>query len=212
MRASRLLRILLALQNRGRLTSLQLATELEVARRTVMRDIDALSEAGLPIIVHRGNAGGIELGFNYRSRFVGLDAAEAEALGVILAAPNPVLTQLRMTSAAERTRDKLVESMPELVQKRIRQAQQRFQFLTDPSTHPDIRVAALADAVRNSAITRIRSKSKVPRTIHPIALQFGPPGWSVVDAHSPNVPIPLSEVGDINISAKRFSPPSAAAT
>ena len=81
MRASRLLRILLTLQNRGRMTTLQLSNELEVARRTVMRDIDALGEAGLPIVVHRGSAGGVELGFNYRSRFVGLDAHEAEALG-----------------------------------------------------------------------------------------------------------------------------------
>jgi predicted DNA-binding transcriptional regulator YafY len=42
MRASRLLRILLILQNRGRVTTLQLAGELEVARRTVLRDVEAL--------------------------------------------------------------------------------------------------------------------------------------------------------------------------
>ncbi len=64
MRASRLLRILLLLQNRGRHTSAQLAAELEVARRTILRDVDALTEAGLPIIVYQGNQGGIELGFN----------------------------------------------------------------------------------------------------------------------------------------------------
>ncbi|MGE3178066.1 MAG: HTH domain-containing protein, partial [Vicinamibacterales bacterium] len=61
MRASRLLQILLLLQNRGRLTSAALARELEVARRTILRDVDALTEAGLPIVVHQGNRGGIEL-------------------------------------------------------------------------------------------------------------------------------------------------------
>jgi predicted DNA-binding transcriptional regulator YafY len=74
MRASRLLRLLLLLQNRGRLTCATLARELEVTRRTVLRDVDALTEAGLPIIVLRGPQGGIELGFNYRTRLVGLAA------------------------------------------------------------------------------------------------------------------------------------------
>jgi len=210
MRASRLLRILLALQNRGRLTTLQLATELEVARRTIMRDIDALTEAGLPIVVHRGNAGGIELGFNYRSRFVGLDAKEAEALGVLLALPHSALADLELSSAAQSARDKLVESMPELVRKRIQQAQDRFQFADSPPRQIDARVAALATAIRDAAITRIRTKSRVPQTIHPIALQLGPQGWAVVDAKNPDIPIPLGQTGDINISARRFSPPGRA--
>lgn len=210
MRASRLLRILLALQNRGRLTTLQLATELEVARRTIMRDIDALTEAGLPIVVHRGNMGGVELGFNYRSRLVGLSAAEAEALGLLLASPNPVMAQLQVTSAVHSVRDKLVESMPELVRKRIHQAQRRFRFSPVPPTPTDVRAAALAAAIRDSAVTRIQSKSRVPKTIHPIALQFGPRGWAVIDAQNPDSPIPDSDVGDINISARRFSPPRTA--
>jgi predicted DNA-binding transcriptional regulator YafY len=208
MRASRLLRILLALQNRGRLTTLQLAAELEVARRTVMRDIDALTEAGLPIVVHRGNTGGVELGFNYRSRFVGLDASETEALGVLLALPHSVLADLKLSSAARSARDKLVESMPELVRKRIQRAQERFQFAASPPRQIDARVAALAEAIRDAAVTRIQAKSRVPRTIHPIALQFGPRGWAVIDANNPDDPIPLSQAGDINISARRFSSPT----
>jgi predicted DNA-binding transcriptional regulator YafY len=55
MRASRLLQILLLLQNRGRMTAGALAEELEVAHRTVLRDMDALTEAGLPIIAYQGN-------------------------------------------------------------------------------------------------------------------------------------------------------------
>ena len=62
MRASRLLHILLLLQNRGRMTSTSLAKEVEVSVRTILRDVDAMTEAGLPIVVHRGNGGGIELG------------------------------------------------------------------------------------------------------------------------------------------------------
>ncbi|MEQ1518481.1 MAG: HTH domain-containing protein, partial [Usitatibacteraceae bacterium] len=141
MRASRLLRILLILQNRGRVSTLQLATELEVARRTVMRDIDALSEAGLPIVVHRGSMGGVELGFEYRSRLVGLDASEAEALGVILALPKNSLAELGITSAASQACDKLVESLPETVRQRVMQAQRRFQFVPVPAAPKDPRIS-----------------------------------------------------------------------
>lgn len=70
MRAARILHMLLLLQNRGRLTAGALAEELEVSRRTILRDLDALTEAGLPVIVHRGAQGGIELGFGDRKSVV----------------------------------------------------------------------------------------------------------------------------------------------
>jgi len=206
-RASRLLRILMTLQNRGRQTTSQLAAELEVAQRTILRDIDALTEAGLPIVAHRGNMGGIELGFNYRWRFVGLDAAETEALGVILAQPNPALADLHLAAAAQSARDKLVEAMPELVRERVQQAQRRFQFRAHRPRRTDARVAALAGAIRDAAVTRIQSKSRVSRIIHPIALRFGPSGWAVIDANEPDAPIPLGWIADIHISARHFSAP-----
>ncbi len=207
MRASRLLRILLALQNRGRLSTLQLATELEVSRRTIMRDIDALGEAGLPIVVHRGNSGGVELGFNYRARFAGLDAGESEALGLILAMRHPALLDLNMAAAAQTARDKLLESMPDQVRKRIQLAQRRFQISGNPRHETDERVAALATAIRNSSVVRIQTKSRAPKTIHPISLKFSSLGWAVIDAERPQVPIPISQLGDINISARCFTPP-----
>lgn len=94
MRAARLLQILLLLQNRGRLTSVRLAEELEVAPRTILRDVDALTEAGLPIIVHQGNSCGIERGFNYRTRLTGLARDYAAALALILAADSPMVSAL----------------------------------------------------------------------------------------------------------------------
>jgi predicted DNA-binding transcriptional regulator YafY len=190
-------------------TTRQLATELEVARRTVLRDIDALTEAGLPIVVIRGNSGGVELGFNYQSRLVGLAAHEAEALGVVLALPKSELAALGVEAAARMACEKLVESLPKMVRLRIRQAQQRFRFPAEPRDPPDPRVAALAAAIRDSAITRIQAKSRSPRTIHPIALEYRLAGWAVIDALLPESPIPLRQCGDINISAMRFAPPAA---
>ena len=205
MRASRLLRILLILQNRGRMTSSQLAGELEVAQRTVMRDLDALAEAGLPIVTHRGNAGGVELGFSYRSRFVGLDAAESEALGVILGMPKSALAELGISAAAHLACDKLVESLPSTVRLRVQEAQRRFQFQAPAAQSPDPRVAALAEATRQSNIVRLRAYSASQRTIHPTALHCGADGWAVVDRLDSRHPIPQCEWGNVNISARRFA-------
>jgi len=206
MRASRLLRILLLLQNRGRLTSAQLAGELEVARRTILRDVDALSEAGLPIVVVQGNQGGIELGFNYRTRLTGLAADEAEALALILANPTPELAALGMAGAADRARVKLLESFPDAVRAKIKAANRRFNFTPSPVEAPDPRLAAMAQAIRDARIVRLRARSKRPQEIRPVALICSQREWRVVDARAAIAPIALSEWGDINVSAREFGP------
>jgi predicted DNA-binding transcriptional regulator YafY len=61
MRAGRLLNLVLILQQRGRATAAELAERLEVTQRTVMRDIEALSGAGVPVYAIRGPGGGFQL-------------------------------------------------------------------------------------------------------------------------------------------------------
>ncbi len=204
MRAARLLRILLLLQNRGRLTCATLARELEVTRRTVLRDVDALTEAGLPVIVHRGPQGGIELGFNYRTRLTGLAADEAEALAVVLAQPPTLAADLGMTDAAARAIAKLVESFPDQVRERIAMARAQFRLGTSASMPADPRIAALADAVRGRKNVRLRASEPGAQTVQPLALVYGADGWSIADGLSAGAAIPIADWGDINISARRF--------
>src|SRR5258708_6475896 len=80
MRASRLLSILLLLQTRGRMTAQALADAFETSVRTIYRDIDQLSAAGVPVYAGGGRGGGFQWLDGYRPRLRGLTAVGAEAL------------------------------------------------------------------------------------------------------------------------------------
>lgn len=80
MRADRLLSILWLLRAHGRMTTTQLAEQLEVSRRTVLRDVEALSSAGVPVYSERGPHGGIELLPGYRTDVSSFTSDESRAL------------------------------------------------------------------------------------------------------------------------------------
>jgi predicted DNA-binding transcriptional regulator YafY len=204
MRASRLLQLLLLLQNRGRLTCDALARELEVTRRTILRDVDALTQAGLPIIVIRGNQGGIELGFNYRTRLTSFAADEVDALAILLSQQTTVLEELGLRSAGARAKAKLVESLTDVVREKINTMQKQIQFVPSSDFEPDKRVAALVAAIRERRVVHINANTSRQRLVHPIALRVDGRGWKLIDDCEPDSPMPLSSCGDISISAKCF--------
>jgi predicted DNA-binding transcriptional regulator YafY len=90
MRADRLLSIIMLLQAHGKMTANELAEEMEVSERTIYRDIDALSFAGVPVYGKAGPRGGYALVDDYRTNLTGLTKGEIRAL-FMLSIPAPLV-------------------------------------------------------------------------------------------------------------------------
>lgn len=111
MKASRLLSLLMLLQARGRLSATALARELEVSPRTILRDIDELSAAGVPVWGERGRGGGFQLRPGWSTELTGLTEPESRAL--LLAGLPDAAADLGLGAPAASARLKLVASLPE---------------------------------------------------------------------------------------------------
>jgi predicted DNA-binding transcriptional regulator YafY len=110
MRVERLLRILLLLQGREQMPVRAIAERLGVSARTVQRDLDALSLAGVPVYSTRGRGGGWSLLPDYRTRLTGL--TPAEAMTVFVGTTAHVLADLGLDVAADSALAKLIASLP----------------------------------------------------------------------------------------------------
>jgi len=110
MRADRLLSILLLLQVHRRVTARDFARRLEVSERTILRDMDALSGAGVPVVAERGAGGGWSLLEGYQTKLTGLNAAEIQSL--FLARPARLIADLGLKQEAESAMIKLQASLP----------------------------------------------------------------------------------------------------
>ena len=110
MKASRLLSILMLLQARGRMTAEALAQAMEVSQRTILRDIDQLSAAGVPLWGERGRQGGFQLRVGWSTQLTGMTEPEANAL-LLAGLPGPA-TELGLGAAAASARLKMLASLP----------------------------------------------------------------------------------------------------
>jgi predicted DNA-binding transcriptional regulator YafY len=184
MRASRLVNLLLLLQTRGGLTAAELARELEVSVRTVHRDVEALSEAGVPIYADRGPHGGVRLVEGYRTRLTGMTGEEAEAL-FLSGLPGPA-AELGLGTVVAAARLKVMAALPTELRARASRLVERFHLDASgwfQANEPVPHLSTLAEAVWETQRVRIdyeRGDRLVERTIEPLGLVLKAGVWYVV--------------------------------
>jgi predicted DNA-binding transcriptional regulator YafY len=153
MRAARLIKMVLLLQSRPAMTAAELAGELDVSERTVTRDAQALSEAGVPVYADRGRSGGYRLVGGYRTRLTGLARGEAEAL--FLSGVPGALRDMGLDDAASAARLKVSAALLPSLRDASDSAARRFhldapgwfQEPAAPELLPDVAGAVWADQV-----------------------------------------------------------------
>lgn len=173
--------MVLLLQSRPSMTAAELARELEVSERTVTRDAQALSEAGVPVYADRGRAGGYRLIGGYRTRLTGLARGEAEAL--FLSGVPGALREMGLEDAASAARLKVSAALLPSLRDASRTAAQRFHldapnWFKEPKT-PEL-LPAVADAVWDDRriVTRYRSRdTEVERELEPYGLVLKAGVW-----------------------------------
>lgn len=184
MRAERLLSAVLLLQAHGRMSGRELAKRLEVSMRTLHRDMDALSAAGVPIFALRGARGGWQLDEDWRTQVPGLDEAELRAL--LMAQPR-VIGDPRLAAAAESALAKLLASLPNSLREKAASIQQRLfvDTTTWRGTPENLSMLPIVqDAVsrdRKIAILYAKnSRERVERTVDPLGLVAKSGTWYLV--------------------------------
>ncbi|NBH11662.1 WYL domain-containing protein [Amycolatopsis sp. SID8362] len=181
MRADRLVSLVLLLRRRGRLSAATLARELEVSTRTVLRDIEALSAAGVPVYAERGRHGGFELLPGFHTELTGLN--HDEALALLIAGARPGAQAFGLGPALASAMLKVVDALPESQRAAATGVAERL--LVDPETDllarrvpADDVPAEIAAEIRRAVLTghRLRlhyaAADSTPewRTVDPIGL------------------------------------------
>lgn len=184
MRASRLVNLLLLLQARGGLTAEEIARELEISVRTVHRDVEALSAAGILIYAERGPAGGIRLVDGYRTRLTGMTADEAEAL-FLSGVPGPA-AELGLGTVVAAAQLKVLASLPAELRSRASRLVERFHLDASAWFHgsePVPHLATVSEAVWESHRLEVeyrRDDGSVTRVLEPYGVVLKAGIWYLV--------------------------------
>ncbi|WP_378739747.1 helix-turn-helix transcriptional regulator [Nocardia brasiliensis] len=184
MRASRLVQLLLILQTRGRSTAGELAKELEVSVRTVYRDVEALSAAGVPVYSEPGRAGGVQLVDGYRTRLTGLTTDEADA--VLLAGLPGAAADLGLGTVLATAQLKVLAALPPELRGRATRIAERVHIDAPGWFHRHDETPTLntvADALWHDRRLRVRYGRKdkiVDRQLDPLGLVMKAGTWYLV--------------------------------
>jgi predicted DNA-binding transcriptional regulator YafY len=213
MRADRLLSLLMLLQTRGKMTAHRLAHELEVSERTIYRDIDALSFAGVPVYGEPGPEGGYALLDSYRTTLTGLTEGEVRAL-FMLSIPAP-LAELGVSQELKAALLKLSAALPDARRSDEERVRQRFYldsvwWFQDEESVPHLRTlyqAVLQD--RRITITyRLPFGIEVEHQVEPYGLVAKAGVWYLVYGRDGVRVHRVSHLSDASLSDEVFQRPA----
>jgi len=210
MRADRLLKLMLLLKSRGKMTASSLAEELEVSTRTILRDIDALSFSGVPIYAEGGHGGGISLDENYRVKLNGLKEVEVQAL--IVSSNASLLADIGLEDAAEQSLLKLLSALPTLYEQSAQQFQNRIYIDPVAWWHSEQSLTylnVLQDAVYGDRMIEIdyqrHDGSYLTRTVQAYGLVAKASVWYLIAAHDEQFrSYRVSRVKRVNVAQGTF--------
>lgn len=192
----------------------ELAAKLEVSPRTVYRDVDALSAAGIPIVSDRGPHGGFQLLDGHRTRLTGLTGSEAESLlftGMPAAAAELGLGMVLATAQL-----KLLAALPEEVRGRAERVRERFHFDAPgwfQDAEPTLFLTAVARAVWDQTVLRVRYQrwaGEIDVSLHPLGVVLKAGQWYVVaQVAATNEPrtFRVSRLLELEAGTERFERP-----
>lgn len=205
MRAARLLTMVLTLQRRGRMTARELADLLEVSPRTVLRDVEALGEAGLPVVSTQGYGGGIALLDTASTLPSRLSAEDAQALWLMgfpaLAAAVGLAPQARAARAA------VDAALPAGL--RAAAAALDGWLLLDPGPAPSDAVRLLARAARDRLEVSV-PHGRSRRVVAPLALVRDGGRWVLLlrRGSGPVRAVAVEALGDVRLRGTTFTRPA----
>lgn len=191
MRASRLLSIQMLLETHGRMSATALARALEVSVRTLHRDIDELTSAGVPVYAERGRAGGFQLMPGWKTTLTGFTPGEAEA--VFLAGLAGPASELGLGAKVASAQLKLLAALPAPWRGNARRISSRLhldpvEWYREADPVPFLSLAATAVwEGRQLAMSYESWTQTARRTVHPLGLVLKAGIWYLVAARERKV-------------------------
>jgi predicted DNA-binding transcriptional regulator YafY len=181
MRAARVLDMLLILQRRGRMTAPELARALEVSERTILRDVEALGQAGVPIFTTRGLGGGIELVEGFQTHLTGLTTDEASCL--LLVGQPHVAHRLGLGAPTRTARNKLLNAIGPVLSEEADSVSTWFLHDPDPwsgNRVPHGELRRIARSIRQRRKIELAFADEQPVTFRPLGLVLKQGSWNLV--------------------------------
>jgi predicted DNA-binding transcriptional regulator YafY len=212
-KSDRLIAVLMALQHAGKESATALAERLEVSVRTIYRDVDALSAAGVPVYAERGSHGGIVLADSYRDALGRFDDDELRALFV---SSEDALADIGLRAGHRSALDKLARAMPRRARETVGQTRGRVHVDSRRwagVSSPSAALVELRDAVWNDKCVTIaytdRSGAVTRRTVEPFGLVTKAGVWYLVARDRETVKtFRVQRIARVRVLERGFARPS----